>query len=64
MFDKLEFIPEEPAEPDELEALAEAKADTSPTVPMMQLIGNYAGRPLLRCRGFSDQEEKNDENNL
>lgn len=29
----VKFIPEEPAEPDELEAIAEAKADTSPTVP-------------------------------
>lgn len=28
----VKFIPEEPAEPDELEAIAEAKADTSPTV--------------------------------
>lgn len=29
----VKFIPEEPAEPDELEAIAEAKADTSPTIP-------------------------------
>lgn len=29
----VKFIPEEPAEPEELEAIAEAKADTSPTIP-------------------------------
>lgn len=29
----VKFIPGEPAEPDELEAIAEAKADTSPTIP-------------------------------
>lgn len=29
----VKFIPEDKPEPDELEAIAEAKADTSPTVP-------------------------------
>jgi hypothetical protein len=29
----VKFIPEATPEPDELEAIAEAKADTSPTVP-------------------------------
>ena len=29
----VKFIPEDKPEPDELEAIAEAKADTSPTIP-------------------------------
>lgn len=29
----IKFIPESEPEPDELEAIAEAKADTSPTIP-------------------------------
>lgn len=29
----VKFIPEDKPEPDELEAIAEAKTDTSPTVP-------------------------------
>lgn len=33
----LKFIPEKPPEDDELEAIAEAKADTSPTIPHSEI---------------------------
>ena len=33
MFDELEDLTEDKPEPDELKAIAEAKADASPTIP-------------------------------